>query len=77
MTERMPNDPDELDWMIGFDMLDKALAGVTEAEQYARDRAEHEAKHGSPDPDSFPKWSEISEPGTLEYGPYQDPPTGE
>jgi hypothetical protein len=77
VTDWMPNDPDELDFAIGFDMLDKALRGVAEAEQYAADRAKHEAEHGTPDPESFPKWSEISEPGTLEYGPYQQPPNTE
>jgi hypothetical protein len=77
MTDRMPDDLGELDELIGFDMLDAALRGVAEAEQYAKARAKHEAEHGTPDPDSFPRWSQISEPGTLEYGPYQNPPTGE
>ena len=75
--EPMPNDLGELDERIGEAMLHRALLGVMEADEYAKARAKHIAEHGEPDPATFPKWSEISEPGTVEYGPYQDPPTAE
>jgi hypothetical protein len=70
-----PNDLGELDWRIGFDMVDRAMAATTEAERYAAERAAHIAEHGEADPESFLPWSEVSEPGTVEYGPYTPPPT--
>ena len=74
MTENMPNDPDELDWMIGFDMVDKAMAAVTDAEEYAKARS---LDPPPPDWRTFPKWSEVSEPGELDFGPYTPRPEEE
>src|SRR5262245_29882902 len=77
MTDRMPDDLGELDDMIAFDMLAAAMQGVADADEYAAERDKHTAEHGLPDPASFPRWSEISAPGTEEYGPYTRPWLGE
>jgi hypothetical protein len=76
MTE-FPDNVDELNFAIGFDMLATALDGVLAAEDYREDRERYTAEHGEADPSSFPKWSEVSEPGTEEYGPYTRPWLGE
>jgi hypothetical protein len=51
--------------------LKNALEGVDAAEKYTAKRAKHTREHGTPDPDSFPKWSEVSKPGTTSPGPFQ------
>jgi hypothetical protein len=51
-------------------MLKNALEGVESAGRYRAEREKYTAKHGTADPDSFPKWSEVSEPGTVSRGPF-------
>jgi hypothetical protein len=70
MTDRMPNDLGELDTAIGNAMMDAADRATVDAELYAAEREQYTAEHGDPDPATFPKWSEISEPGELDYGPF-------
>jgi hypothetical protein len=74
MPDEMPDDLAALDDAIGFDMLDAALHGVTVAERYTLERAAHIRANGIADPDSFPAWSEVSEPGTQSYGPFTPDP---
>jgi len=59
-------------------MVKNALQGVADAEIHWISREAHNAAHPAPDPESFPRWSEISKPGELDYGPYCPPEaTGE
>jgi hypothetical protein len=51
-----------------------ALQGAASAEVYRTERAANDEIHGTPDPDTFPEWSEISEPGTAERGPFTPDP---
>jgi hypothetical protein len=50
--------------------LVRALEGVESAETYRAEREKYTREHGTADPDSFPKWSEVSEPGTESRGPF-------
>ena len=43
-----------------------ALEGVESAEVYATERAAHDRIHGVSDPATFPRWSEVSEPGDVD-----------
>jgi hypothetical protein len=67
MSDEFPRDLGELDARISADVLAGARQGVRDAERYALAR---ECDPEPPPASDFPKWSEISQPRTVEYGPY-------
>jgi hypothetical protein len=71
--DEFPDDPGQLDEAIGQAMLDAARQAALDAERYALDRS----LDPPTDPGSFPKWSQISDPGTDERGPFWRPWRGD
>jgi hypothetical protein len=71
--DEFPNDLGELDSAISEAMVDAAKRATRDAELYALDRS----LDPPTDPEDFPKWSEISQPGTDEAGPFWRPWRGE